>query len=170
MQPTSGRRSARLRGRSATAAPAAASRPSHIYATAGTYTAHVSVTDGSGNSAAQDVSVTVGSAQATLTGAKFSGKWKVSRYTNGTLTVAGTAPRAGKYTIDILKGKHRASSASRLNADRRCVHAQDQAARAAVHPGGYNIVLTPGDAETKGASTHGEHRSARLRASWTSPS
>ena len=68
----------------------------HTYATAGSYAVHVTVTDGSGNGAAQDVTITVSSPQATLTAAAFAAKWKVSRVT-GTLTVTGTAPRAGTY-------------------------------------------------------------------------
>jgi hypothetical protein len=126
--------------------------PVHIYAAAGTYTAHVTVTDSSGNSASQDVSVTVGSAQATLTSAKFSGKWKVSRYTGGTLTVAGTTPRAGKYTIDILKG---ASRKLRLQATLTAgaFTRKIKLLGPRFYPGSYNIVLTPGDAQTKGAST-----------------
>ncbi len=126
--------------------------PVHIYAAAGTYTAHVTVTDSSGNSASQDVSVTVGSAQATLSGAKFSGKWKVSVYTGGTLTVAGTAPRAGKYTIDILKGasrKLRVQVTLTAGAFTRKIKLTGPR----FYPGGYSVVLTPSDAQTKGAST-----------------
>jgi hypothetical protein len=126
--------------------------PVHIYAAAGTYTAHVSVTDGSGNSASQDVSITIGSAQATLTSAKFSGKWKVSRYTGGALTVAGTAPRAGTYTIDILKGasrKLRLQTTLTVGAFTRKIKLLGPR----FYPGSYTVVLTPGDAQTKGAST-----------------
>jgi PKD domain len=124
--------------------------PVHTYATAGTFTAHVTVTDGSGNSSSKDVSVTVGSPQSTLTSAKFAGKWKVSLYTGGTLTVAGAVPRAGSYTIDVLRGTS------------RVMRFQDKLTAGAFtrkikltgrfFPGSYNIVLTPGDAQVKGAS------------------
>jgi hypothetical protein len=124
--------------------------PVHIYATAGTFTAHVTVTDSSGNSAAKDVAVTVGSPQSTLTSAVFAGKWKVSRYT-GTLSVAGTAPRAGDYTIDILRGASRKLRLqTKLTAGAFTRKIKLLGPR--FFPGTYTIVLTPGDAQTKGAS------------------
>jgi hypothetical protein len=126
--------------------------PVHTYATAGTFTAHVTVTDGSGNSSSQDVSVFIGSPQSTLTSAKFTGKWKVSTYTGGTLTVTGTVPRAGDYTIDILKG---ASRKLRLQAKLTAAGAFTRAIKLTgpkFFPGTYSIVLTPGDAQVKGAS------------------
>lgn len=78
----------------------------HTYAIAGTYTAHVSVTDSAGNSAGKDVTIVVGTGQATLSSAKFTARWKQSRVT-GTLVVKGAAPAAGAYVLDVLKGKTR---------------------------------------------------------------
>ena len=75
----------------------------HTYAIAGTYTAHVSVTDTAGNTAGRDVTIVVGTAQATLSSAKFTARWKQSRVT-GTLVVKGTVPLAGTYVLDVLKG------------------------------------------------------------------
>jgi PKD repeat protein len=77
---------------------------SHTYPKSGSYAVHVTVTDGSGNTSGTDVAVIVKDAQATLKSAKFAGKWKVSRVT-GTLTVSGTAPRAGTYVVDVTRGK-----------------------------------------------------------------
>ena len=121
----------------------------HTYATPGTYTAHVSVTDGSGNTAGRDVSISISSPQATLTSAKFAGKWKVSRVT-GTLKVAGVTPRAGSYAINVFKGKTRK------------IHVVFNLAAGAFTrtlklpvkflPGTYNVSLVPGDAQVKGAS------------------
>ena len=125
--------------------------PVHTYATAGTFTAHVTVTDGSGNSASQDVVVTVGSPQSTLASARFSGKWKVSRYVGATLTVTGTAPRAGTYTIDILKGASRKLRVqAKLTAGAFTRTTKLLGLR--LYPGTYGIVLTPSDAQIKGAS------------------
>ena len=78
----------------------------HAYAAPGTYTARVTVADGFGNAAGSDVTIVVKAAQATLATARFSAKWKQSRVA-GTLRVAGTAPIAGKYDIDVTKGKTR---------------------------------------------------------------
>jgi PKD domain len=124
--------------------------PVHTYATAGTFTAHVTVTDGSGNSSSKDVSVTVGSPQSALTSAKFAGKWKVSRYTGGALTVGGAVPRAGNYTIDILRGSARVQRfQDKLTAG---VFTRKINLTGRFYPGSYSIVLTPGDAQVKGAS------------------
>jgi PKD repeat protein len=79
---------------------------SHTYAQAGTYTSIVTVADASGNAVTRQVTSTIGALQSTLTSAKFSAKWKASRV-KGTLTVTGTAPRAGTYTVDVFSGKVR---------------------------------------------------------------
>ena len=121
----------------------------HTYAAAGTYTLHVSVTDGSGNSAAKDVAVTVASPQATLTSAKFTAKWKVSRV-RGTLDLAGTAPRAGTYAIDVSKGETRKIHASfTLNAG---AFTRKLKLPAKLVPGTYHVSLVSSDAQVKGAA------------------
>jgi hypothetical protein len=128
----------------------------HVYAAAGTYTVHVTVTDGSGNSAAKDISVTVGSPQATLTSAKFAGKWKVSRV-KGTLTVVGAAPRSGSYAVDVVKGKTRKIHiVYSLTAG---AFTKQIKLPVKFLPGTYTVSLVPGDAQVKGAS-----RTARLAA------
>jgi hypothetical protein len=78
----------------------------HTYAAAGTYAAHVSVTDAAGNTGGADVTIVVKSAQATLSSARFTARWKQSRVT-GTLVVRGAAPVAGTYSLDAFKGKTR---------------------------------------------------------------
>jgi hypothetical protein len=121
----------------------------HIYAAAGTYTVHVSVTDGSGNSAAKDLAVTIGSPQATLTSAKFAGKWKVSRV-KGTLTVVGAAPRSGSYAVDVVKGKTRKIHiVYSLTAG---AFTKQIKLPVKFLPGTYTVSLVPGDAQVKGAS------------------
>jgi hypothetical protein len=121
----------------------------HAYAAAGAYTAHVTVTDGSGNSSGRDIAITVGSPQAVLTSAKFAGKWKVSRV-KGTLTVVGTAPRAGSYAIDVLKGKTRKIHVAYTLP----VGAFTKTITLPVKfvPGPYFISLIPADAQVKGAN------------------
>jgi hypothetical protein len=122
----------------------------HAYATAGTFAVHVTVTDGSGNSASKDVSVTVGSPQATLTSATFAGKWKVSRVT-GSLTVVGTVPRAGTYSFDVLKGTSR-----KIHVSTKITAAGAFTRKITLPvkflPGTYHVALLPGDAQVKGAA------------------
>jgi hypothetical protein len=83
----------------------------HAYASAGTYTANITVTDAAGNSASRQIAVTISALQSTLTTAKFSGKWKQSGI-KGTLLVKGSIPRAGTYVVDVFKGKTRKVHAS----------------------------------------------------------
>jgi hypothetical protein len=129
----------------------------HVFAAAGTYTVHVSVTDGSGNSSAKDVAVAIASPQSTLTGAKFTAKWKESRVT-GTLNLAGSAPRAGTYVIDVFKGKlrkiHVSTKITAAGAFTRKVKLPAKSV-----PGTYSVRLIPADAQVMGAS-----RDARLAA------
>jgi hypothetical protein len=121
----------------------------HVYAAAGTYTVHVTVTDGSGNSAAKDVVVTVASPQSTLTSAKFTAKWKVSRV-SGTLNVAGTVPRAGTYDIDVFKGKTRKIHVSYALAAGAFTRSIKLPVR--LVPGTYSVSLLPADAQVKGTT------------------
>ncbi len=121
----------------------------HTYATAGTFTAHVTVTDSSGNSAAKDVTLTIASPQAVLTSAKFSGKWKISRV-NGTLTVVGSTPRTGTYAFDVFKGKTRKIHVSTtLNAG---PFTRKIKLPAKFLPGTYSVSLVPSDKQVTGAS------------------
>jgi PKD repeat protein len=123
--------------------------PVHTYAAAGSYTAHVTVTDASGNSAGKDVLITIASPQSTLTSAKFTGKWKLSRVA-GALTVAGAAPRAGSYAIDVLKGTSRKiHSVSTLTAG---AFTKTIKLPAKFLPGTYTVSLIPADTQVKGAS------------------
>jgi hypothetical protein len=89
----------------------------HVYSAAGTYTAHVTVSDASGNTFGTDVPVVVKeAAKATLVGAKFRAKWKQSRV-SGTLLVTGTTPITGTYAFNISKGTTRKIHVSlKLNA------------------------------------------------------
>jgi hypothetical protein len=121
----------------------------HTYAAAGSYTAHVSVSDGSGNSTGEDVAVTVGNAQATLSSARFAVKWNRSRV-KGTLTVSGAAPRAGTYAIDVSLGKSRKLHSSfTLPAG---AFSRRLTLPAKFLPGTYHIVLTPADTQVTAAS------------------
>ncbi|MDX6540837.1 MAG: hypothetical protein QOI71_2447 [Gaiellales bacterium] len=77
----------------------------HTYA-AGTYSAHVSVSDVVGNTTGADFAVVVTPAVVTIDKARFTAKWKRSLVA-GTLTVAGLAPIPGTYVLDVTKGKSR---------------------------------------------------------------
>ena len=128
----------------------------HTFATAGTFTVHVSVTDSSGNSAAKDIAVTVASPQAALTSAKFTARWKVSRV-KGTLTLVGIAPRTGTYAFDVFKGKKRKIHVTTtINAG---PFTRKIKLPAKFLPGTYSISLVPSDTQVTGAS-----RSAKLAA------
>jgi hypothetical protein len=121
----------------------------HTYAAAGTYTVHVSVTDGSGNTAGRDATVTVVLAQSALTTTRFSAKWKVSRV-SGTLLVGGSAPRPGTYAIDVTKGKKRWIHASfTLPAG---VFSKKLKLPATLVPGTYHVALLPAAANVKPAA------------------
>jgi hypothetical protein len=112
----------------------------HTYAAAGTFALHVTVTDGSGNTAGRDASVTVVLAQSALTTTRFSAKWKVSRV-SGTLLVGGSAPRAGTYAIDMSKGKKRRMHVSyTLPAG---VFSKKLKLPATLVPGSYHAALLP---------------------------
>ena len=112
----------------------------HVFGTAGTYTAHVAVSDGSANSAGADVTVTVAAAQSTLTAAKFSAKWKRSKV-RGTLVVAGTAPRAGTYAIDLTRGKKNVDHLSLNLPAGPFTHTYKLSSK--FLPGIYGVALTP---------------------------
>jgi hypothetical protein len=128
----------------------------HLYTAPGTYTARVTVTDAAGNASAKDVAVVVTSPVAVLTGATFSAKWKVSRV-SGTLKVTGSAPRAGSYAVDVLKGTSRKLHASfALGAG---PFAKSLKLPAKLLPGTYAVSLIPADGQVKGAS-----RTATLKA------
>jgi hypothetical protein len=83
----------------------------HAYASAGSYNASVTVTDGAGNAVGRQLSISISAQQATLSTARFSAKWKQSRV-KGTLIVTGSAPRSGTYVVDALKGTSRKIHAS----------------------------------------------------------
>jgi PKD domain len=121
---------------------------SHAYANPGVFMVHVSVSDGSGNTSGSDLAVTVGAAQATLTSAKFSAKWKTSRV-SGTLTVIGTAPRAGSYSIDATKGKSKlhASFDLPVGAFTKAIKLTPK-----LPPGSYTVTLTTTVPNVKSAS------------------
>jgi PKD domain-containing protein len=121
----------------------------HTYGAAGTYTVHVSVTDGSGNTSGRDATVTIGLAQSTLTTARFTAKWKVSRV-SGTLLVGGTAPRAGTYAIDVTKGKKRPIHVSfTLPVG---VFSKKLKLPATLVPGSYHVALQPAATNVTGAA------------------
>jgi PKD domain len=114
----------------------------HTYAAPGTYKAHVSVSDGSGNTSGEDATVVVSAQQATLTTAAFSAKWKLSRV-SGTLKLAGTAPRAGTYAVNVTKG-----TASKLHASFSLpvgVFSKAIKLPATLVPGTYTVRLVPAD-------------------------
>ena len=128
----------------------------HVYAAAGTYTARVTVTDGAANTTSKEVAVTVSSPQSALTSAKFVAKWKVSRV-SGTLNIAGSAPRAGTYAVNVFKGKVRKIRVSYKLAAGAFTRKLKLPAK--LVPGTYRVDLVPGDAQVKGAT-----RSASLAA------
>ena len=74
---------------------------------AGTYTAHVSVTDASGNTAGADVTVVVANAQATLASARFSGQVEAEPRHAARWSSRARRPVAGTYALDVLKGTTR---------------------------------------------------------------
>jgi PKD repeat protein len=79
----------------------------HIYARAGTYTAHVSVSDASGNTAGRDLTVVIGGpVEAALTRPRFDVTWTRSR-ARGTLALAGRTPFHSTYVIEVSKGRTR---------------------------------------------------------------
>ncbi|MDP9255903.1 MAG: PKD domain-containing protein, partial [Actinomycetota bacterium] len=113
---------------------------SHTYASAGSYTASVAVTDAAGNATAGQVVIAVSAKQSTLTTARFSVKWKRSRV-KGTLLVKGTAPRSGTYAVDVTKGKARKIHASfSLPAG---AFSKTIKLPAKLLPGTYHVALTP---------------------------
>jgi hypothetical protein len=117
----------------------------HTYA-AGTYTAHVSVTDALGNTSGLDVTVVAKEAAVTLEGATFGAKWKRSRV-GGTLTIAGAAPISGSYVLDVFRGRTR-----RIHVTLKLAPgAYSRAIRlpATLLPGSYHLTLTP---STKGVT------------------
>ncbi|HEY3614434.1 MAG TPA: PKD domain-containing protein, partial [Gaiellales bacterium] len=120
----------------------------HTYA-AGTYTAHVGVTDALGNTSGTDVAVVVQAAAVTIGDARFSAKWKHSRV-GGTLTVAGTAPVSGSYVLDVSRGRTR-----RIHVTLKLAPgAYSRAIRlpATLLPGGYHLTLTPSTTGVAGAA------------------
>jgi PKD domain len=113
----------------------------HTYAAVGTYTAHVTVTDSSGNTTGMDVPVVVQTAVTALTKVKFNARWKRSRVA-GTLTVAGTAPVAGTYVVDVAKGKTRRMHVSIKLAPGD--FSRGLKLPATLLPGTYRVSLVPG--------------------------
>jgi hypothetical protein len=113
----------------------------HVYSAPGTYTAHVSVTDGAGNTAGADVTVVVKeAAQATLASARFRAKWKQSRV-SGTLLVTGTTPITGTYGFDVSKGKTRKIHVSvKLNAG---TFSRSIQLPVKLVPGVYHVAIVP---------------------------
>jgi len=77
----------------------------HAYP-AGRYGGQVSVTDAAGNVGTAQFSATATQAKATLARARFTATWKRSRV-RGTLTISGRAPVAGRYTLNVARGKKR---------------------------------------------------------------
>ena len=94
--------------------------------------------------------------QSTLTKARFAATWKVSRV-SGTLSVAGTVPRAGSYAIDVFKGATRTMHVSfqlAVGPFKRTIKLP-----AKLVPGIYNVKLVPA-----GTGVDGAARDARLAA------
>lgn len=120
----------------------------HTYA-AGTSTAHVSATDALGNASSLDVTVVARDAVVTLDSARFTARWKRSRV-GGTLTVAGAAPVAGSYVLDVVRGTTR-----RIHVTLKLAPgAYSRAIRlpATLLPGSYHLTLTPSTAGVAGAA------------------
>jgi hypothetical protein len=112
----------------------------HTYGGVGPFPVTVTVADGSGNSATSSGVVGLSKAQAALTTARFSARWKVSRV-RGTLLVAGSVPRAGSYAIDVAKGaKRRIHASFDLPAG---AFSKKLKLPATLVPGAYRVSLSP---------------------------
>ncbi len=128
----------------------------HTFASAGSFTVHVAVTDGSGNTTAADVTIAVPAAQVGLANARFVATWKRSRV-HGTLRVTGSAPIAGSYVFDVSKGKtRRIHIALKLAAG---TFARDLKLPATLAPGTYRVAVVPAAPIVKGTA-----RGAKLAA------
>jgi hypothetical protein len=122
---------------------------SHAYTRPGSYVAHVTFADGSGNVASLRLPLVVTAERAVLTSVRFAARWRQSRV-RGALRVAGTAPVAGTYAVDVsTTGKRRLHVSLKLG---QGAFSRTLALPGTLLPGSYRVALLPASTLLEGSS------------------